>query len=219
MADAFPSIATLPDRLALIIDGLRRALAVRAGVNAAVAPIVLLLWNRLSRIVQRFAAIAARVGAGKPPIRRRPSAAPVSPRQSPPPSLRPHGTPRGFGWLLRLLGPAPNVAGAGWHLTLLLAEPEMVALLAVAPQVARVLRPLCRMLAVPFPPASPRRRRIAPALSDTAALPEMPDPAVASTRAVAHPPAPPDPPQPATRSVRLPARRAHLSPRRIFCPG
>jgi hypothetical protein len=47
----------------------------------------------------------------------------------------------------------------------MLDDPEMAALVAGAPQLGRVLRPLCRMLAVK-PPAwlrLPRRRRPAPA--------------------------------------------------------
>jgi len=54
--------------------------------------------------------------------------------------------PGRFGWLVRAA--AYRAAGFGCQLRVILEQPEMVALLAAAPQAARVLRPLCRMLAV-----------------------------------------------------------------------
>ena len=56
-----------------------------------------------------------------------------------------------------LAGEAAGVAcaGCGCQLRALLAEPEMVALLAASPRAVRTLKPLCRMLGVdlPLPPA------------------------------------------------------------------
>ena len=54
--------------------------------------------------------------------------------------------PGRFGWLVRAA--AWHAAGYGCQLREVLVQPEMVALLKAAPQAARVLRPLCRMLAV-----------------------------------------------------------------------
>ncbi len=51
-----------------------------------------------------------------------------------------------FGWLVWLAG--YQAAGYGSQLRAILGTPDMVALLIAAPQAARVLRPLCRMLAV-----------------------------------------------------------------------
>ena len=56
------------------------------------------------------------------------------------------GWPGRFGWLVRAA--AWHAAGYGCQLRAVLGQPEMVALLIAAPQAARVLRPLCRMLAV-----------------------------------------------------------------------
>ncbi len=56
------------------------------------------------------------------------------------------GLPRGFGWLVRIA--LYRAAGYGSQLRVILAQPEMVALLMAAPQAGRILRPLCRMLAV-----------------------------------------------------------------------
>jgi hypothetical protein len=54
--------------------------------------------------------------------------------------------PRDFGWLVRFA--AYQAAGFGLQLRNVLTQPDMVALLAAAPRARRVLRPLCRMLAV-----------------------------------------------------------------------
>ena len=54
--------------------------------------------------------------------------------------------PRRFGWLVRFAG--YHAAGYGCQLREILVQPEMVALLLAAPQAGRILRPVCRMLAV-----------------------------------------------------------------------
>jgi len=54
--------------------------------------------------------------------------------------------PGRFGWLLRAV--AYRAAVYGGQLRVVLEQPEMVALLIAAPQAARILRPVCRMLAV-----------------------------------------------------------------------
>jgi hypothetical protein len=54
--------------------------------------------------------------------------------------------PRRFGWLVRLA--SYHAAGYGSQLQTVLGQPEMVALLMAAPQAERILRPVCRMLAV-----------------------------------------------------------------------
>ncbi len=69
--------------------------------------------------------------------------------------------PCGFGWLLRV---TPEAASCASQLQHLLADPEMAALLAADPSMGRVLRPLCRMLAVEPPQALrlPKRARTPP---------------------------------------------------------
>jgi hypothetical protein len=54
--------------------------------------------------------------------------------------------PGRFGWLVRLV--SYQAAGYGCQLQVILGQPEMVDLLLAAPQAARILRPVCRMLAV-----------------------------------------------------------------------
>ena len=54
--------------------------------------------------------------------------------------------PRRFGWLVRAA--SHQAAGHGAQLRHILEQPEMVELLKAAPQAARMLRPVCRMLAI-----------------------------------------------------------------------
>ncbi len=67
----------------------------------------------------------------------------------------------------------PQTASGASQLQHLLAEPEMAALIAAAPQMGRILRPLCRMLGVRPPPglrAPPPARAPAPASPAAAAV-------------------------------------------------
>ena len=65
--------------------------------------------------------------------------------------------PRRFGWLVRIGG--HRAAGFGAQLQEVLNAPEMAELLAASPQAGRLLRPLCRSLAIELPGivAEPRK--------------------------------------------------------------
>ncbi len=162
--------ATAPElsqRLTLIVDLLRRHLAAHASRDRAFGPLLLILWNRLSRTLARVAAIAQRHHAGtlrKPraPSARRPASAPTddNPLSRKPPPRDP--LPRARAWLLRRV---PLCVSYGEYLRLLLEEPEMAAFIEAAPQLRPILRPLWRMLRAEPPPellrspASPRPRK------------------------------------------------------------
>jgi hypothetical protein len=71
----------------------------------------------------------------------------------------------------------PEAACFGGQLRHLLSDPEMAALLRAAPQAGRLLRPLCRILAVPPDPKllPPPPKRVAPTpVSTWPAGPELP---------------------------------------------
>ena len=168
----FPAAPLTPDdRFAGIIDGLCRAVAASLGRNGVTGPLIILIWSRLRRTATRFARLAARVRAGRPRVARR---RPASPRPARP---RPPRLPAGFAWLPRLV---PQTTAGASQLQYLLLDPEMAALIEAAPQAARILRPLCRMLGVrptpnllrprPAPPAAPSR----PAASGRALPPPSP---------------------------------------------
>ena len=164
------------ERFAAIIDLLCRTVAARIAGGGLAGPLIMLIWRRLRHMGTRFAAIAARHGAGTlhPPRHR--------PRAPRPPRARPREPlPRGNAWLLRLV---PDAVGGASQLQHLLADAEMAALIAAAPQTGRILRPLCRMLGL-RPPAV------------LALPPRPPRPPAAPTRpATDRPPAAPPPPRP-----------------------
>jgi len=133
------SFTPLAHWLTLIVAGLQKAAAARAGRDHAVAPLVTLLWTRLARLTARFDALVARLTAGHLPAER--PAAPARPRtrsarKAPAAGLR---LPRGRAWLIRLL--PGEAASYGCQLQALLADPQMAALLAAAPEAGRILRP------------------------------------------------------------------------------
>lgn len=147
------SPSSLSQRLTLILEPLRLAIASHAGQKPADAPLVLLLWGYLHRVATRFAALTARLAQDRP-------AAPCAPRTGrPSPAARPPRLPTGFAWLIRL---AQETAIFGSQLRHLLADPDMAALLAASPQAGRLLRPVCRMLGIDpgadIPPALFARR-------------------------------------------------------------
>jgi hypothetical protein len=135
------------DRLALIIEGLCQAVARRLGLAGLAGPFLLLIWTRLRRIKVRF---ARRILAPLP-ISSRPQAVPEAmiasaAKQS---RIRPHSAshplPRQRAWLLRLV---PETASGASQLRYFLADPEVAALLAAAPKLQGILRPLCHMLGI-----------------------------------------------------------------------
>ncbi len=153
--------------------------------------------QRFVRLVERFE--AGRLVAGEASVRR-----PGAERSAAAPSLFHLRLPRGRGWLLKLL---PGQAGhAHQNLARLLEEPEMQALIAGAPAIGRLLRPLARMLDVPLPASLelPARPKLAP-------CPRAPVPDSARTRQ----------PQPGLGGQgETPGRPRLVSPqRRVVAPG
>jgi hypothetical protein len=140
------SFTPLAQWLTLIVTALQKAAAARAGRDHAVAPLVTLLWTRLARLTARFDTLVARLTAGHPAAparqRTRPTST-ASARKAPAAGLR---LPRSHTWLIRLL--PGEAASYGCQLQALLADPQMAALLAAAPEAGRILRPLCRLLAI-----------------------------------------------------------------------
>ncbi len=152
-------------RFAGIIAMLCRMVAARIAGGRLAGPLIILICRRLRRLARRFSALAARHAAGRlRPARRRPvrPRRPGTPRPQRP--AAPSPLPRGRAWLIRLV---PEAAAGASQLQYLLAEPEMAAFLAAAPQAGRILRPLCHMLGLRPPavltlPRRPARRRLQP---------------------------------------------------------
>jgi hypothetical protein len=170
-----PSLST-SERFARIIDGLCRVVAASCRAPNSLAtwgpspagllagPVIVLIWTRLRRATARFAALVARVRAGAPPKQgvnsrsdentRHTGEACPGPRAGSRypgmlasflPGSPPRRLPTSFGWLIRAV---PAAACSRSQLQHLLSDPEITALLSAAPQIGRVLRPLCHMLAI-----------------------------------------------------------------------
>ncbi len=192
MSTALPAPG-LVQSFALIIAGLCRTTASRIAVDRAAGPFLVRAFTRLHRLAARFALLVARVQAGKlRPQPSRPAAGAIrTPRRKP-------RLPESSAWLLRLV---PGTAVYAGQVQTLLADPETTALLEAAPQAGRILRPLCRMLAIPLPDHL-RRPKPSP----------QPQPAVADT---AEPPAQ----CPPTAWPSPPSRVARASPGRTITTG
>ena len=139
--------ADLARRLAVILGALAAVIARRFLRMPGRMALILPLWRWLTHAARRFERAALR-----PEVARRIRPARAAGK------VRAAGgdvrLPSGHGWLVRELG--WEAAGHGSQLAHLLAQPEMQALLAAAPGVGRVLRPLCRVLGLdPAPVARP----------------------------------------------------------------
>ncbi len=146
----------------MIMAGLGALIARRFVKMPHLSGFTLLLWNRLNRAVRRLHRVMTRPpGKARPPQLR---AARTDTGRTRPASL-----PAGRGWIVRELG--WEAAAYMGYLELLLAEPEMQAVLARVPGAGRILRPLCRMLGVPVAAATPPVMVVAEAAADIVAAP------------------------------------------------
>ena len=139
----------LGQALTTIVTGLRLALRLAAARVPALGPLLLLLvHNRLGRMVQRLDRLAQLWQAGtlpKPRPTRPAQANQAEPRPQSP--QRPY-LPAGQAWLIRLAQPTVHYIS---HVELFLAQPDTKALIQATPEAGRILRPLCRMLGIALP--------------------------------------------------------------------
>jgi hypothetical protein len=133
--------------LSVVIRCLRGAVGGWGGRGLLGQALVMLLYHRLGGICGKMERLAARFQAGR--LWRVSARAVAVERVGADGRKRAVALsvwPRRFGWLVRLA--SYQAAGYGCQLRAVLGQPEMVELLLAAPQAARILRPLCRMLAV-----------------------------------------------------------------------
>ena len=160
MVPAPTTAETIAAKLRMILLGLRSVLGMWQLDGALVVRVSALagrVFGRIERMLIRFRAGKLRTGVTQP-NRKAPEA--TKPRA---PAL-----PRKFGWLV--IAGKHQAAGYASQLQHLMAEPEMAELLEASPQARRVLRPLCRALAIeltwtvtPPRPRKPRKPRPKPA--------------------------------------------------------
>ena len=133
--------------LSMTLHALRGAVAAWGGRGLLRTVLVLLLYRRLGEICGRMERLAARFQAGR--VWRRGAVVASGAVDGVTRRPRARGVrvwPGAFGWLVRAA--SHEAAGFGSQLRAVLEQPEMVALLIAAPQAARLLRPVCRILAV-----------------------------------------------------------------------
>jgi hypothetical protein len=156
-------------RLGLILRMLADIVARRLLREPRFVALIVPLWRRINRSLQRVERLMAGIAAGRLP---RPSLPrPSLPRPDRPdrlPSPIPRG--RGRGWLVAVLG--YEAAGCASQLRALLADPEAAALLALVPTVGRLIAPVGRMLE-PGARQRPSSRAIPVAAPQYCALPPM----------------------------------------------
>jgi hypothetical protein len=177
-----PLLRPAPERFVGVLLCLCRAVVAQTGWGLSLHLIAAIV-SRIQRIKHRFARLAARIEAGSyaPRSVAAPESKAAGQRRPPPPNKLPNFP----GWLLPL---ETSAAACRGQLEALLQDAEMVALMAAAPAaMARVLRPLCRMLALDLPPALATRA--------SQADPPPDSPPTAPTRAA--PPRRPPPSRPA----------------------
>ena len=137
---------SLAQRLALTIADLRLKVGAQGGrgCDPALVPLIVQSYGRLGRIMQQFVALVDRLATGwrpRPFVARakRPGVAQAMV------AARAARLPMGFGWLMQL---APGTMQLGGQVRAVMEDPDLVGLLAADPRVARILRPLCRMMAI-----------------------------------------------------------------------
>ena len=147
----------LGENLSRTVELLREKVGQYAVKFRALAPLILLVWNRICRLRNRFTRLMLQWERGQFPTSRPRAKRPGKPRAKP--ELR---LPTAGMWLVRLV---PFTAENIGHIEGLLNDPDVKALVAAHPQAGRILRPWARMfgIALPdhlkLPPRAPRKPR------------------------------------------------------------
>ncbi len=139
------------DAIAANLRVIVRGLLVALGAWRLEPVRAVVLYNRISGTIARLMQMLERFQAGRLRLRQgqrqatRLDAAPrPQARRAPVACL-----PRRWGWLVRAAG--SEAACFGMQLQTVLTKPEMTALLAASAQARRIMRPLCRALALEVP--------------------------------------------------------------------
>jgi len=151
-----PSAPDITANLRMIL----RALLAALGMWRVTPSTALLLHRRISATFARIERLLSRFRAGRLwQVTQR-----VQGRRGSVKAGRGPALPRTFGWLVQAGG--HQAAGFGAQLQAVLTTPDMGELLAASPQARRILRPVCRALAVEVPwaatpprPPKPRKPR------------------------------------------------------------
>jgi hypothetical protein len=159
MTAAVSPFTVLAQRLWRTAILLREAVAARGPRDKSMVPMIWLIAIRLGRLATRFEQVIARLVAGTVSAPRRPYVRKVRVAV-----VRPEGElrlPTRKAWLIRTVQETGLYSG---HLEYLLADPDMIALLAISPEAGKIMRQFCHMLGIKPGPslALPADRKLAP---------------------------------------------------------
>ena len=166
------------------IEELCRKLNKHAAARFIDRAMLLLIWNRLMRMAKRFTNIATRVRTGTLVVREREASAPVAegpveeevvvrPWVAPGDKLPTH-----FRWLVNMVPEAEPIAG---DVVWLMLRVEVRKLIFEAPQLGRILRPLCKALGVEPTDEIRRQRPPPPPTTEVEYVPGPPPPPLAES--------------------------------------
>jgi hypothetical protein len=152
-------LTVLAQRLWQIAILLRETVAARGPRDKSMVPMIWLIAIRLGRLATRFEQVIARLVAGTVSVPRR-----AYVRKARVAVVRPEGElrlPTRKAWLIRTVQETAVYSGRIEHL---LADPDMMALLATSPAACKIMRQFCHMLGMDLVPALalPADRKLAP---------------------------------------------------------
>ncbi len=133
----------LGENLSRTVELLREKVGQYAVKFRALAPLILLVWNRICRLRNRFTRLMLLWERGQLPTARPRAKRPSKPR--PKPELR---LPTAEMWLVKLV---PFTAENIGHIEGLLNDADIKALVAAHPAAGRILRPWARMFGIKLP--------------------------------------------------------------------
>lgn len=147
----------LPERFALILNGVCRLVFGRMAAGRAAMPVLMMLQTRLQRMISRFARILARTEDVRRGMRvdggaRESGGEAMSRRPADMSGVEGVRLPSGFDWLRGMM-PDQTAYRSEFNvqadrLATMLADPAMVALIEGRPSLRRLLRPLCRAMGI-----------------------------------------------------------------------
>ena len=137
------------ERFTIIIEELCRVVSKHAAARFIDKAMLLLIWNRLMRMAKQFTNVATRVRTGTLVVRERVASAveegPVEEVAARPWVAPGDKLPTHFRWLVNMVPEAEPFAG---DVVWLMLRVEVRRLIFEAPQLGRILRPLCKALGV-----------------------------------------------------------------------
>lgn len=183
-ADLRPLAPAFAERTGFLLAGLCALIAARFLRHFTLQPVLNPLWGRLNRARQRIAHLMSRLAAGRSFAARAPRPRPQARAARAARQVPPAIFPARPGWLLRELRHEAAFYRNG--LETLLAQPGMAELLLHSPGTVRLLRPLCRMLALDMPALlrPPPRARPAPATPPPQVVARPTPPEIAGARRI-----------------------------------